>query len=471
MLEEEKIISTRQKALRINLDAPLYGSFAEIGAGQEVAAIFFKAGAASGTIAKTMSAYDMTFSDAIYGKEESGRYVCEPRLMKMLEKEYNLLEVRLSEKRGATSHFFAFADTVTTINFAKTSQGHGWMGLRFQLSPQSPPNDAIIHVRMHDREAIDQQHALGILGVNLIYACFYLHHDAEKFVLSLFDNLSRERIEIDMIRLEGPNFQHIDNRLLSLKLVKFGLTDAAIFNPQGHMLQASEVLYKKNILVLRGRFRPTTLVNMDMLASGLEEFLETIPAEEQAQTLVLTELTLNDLRSDSEHIDFQDFLSRAEILCSLGLNVMVSNYHEYHRLVGYLSQQTRKKIGIVMGMGSLENICQEKHYTDLKGGVLEAFSRLFINDLHLYVYPYQKPDGNLQQVANFRLSPHLQDLLKFLVFNGKITDIQKYNPDILHIYSDKVLAKIQSGDPTWEAEVPPEVSEKIKSDRLFGYNG
>ncbi|MCU0353953.1 MAG: TonB-dependent receptor, partial [Cytophagales bacterium] len=270
----DKNIGTRQKALKINLDRRIYGSFAEIGAGQEVAAQFFKAGGASGTIAKTISAYDMTFSDAIYGVEESGRYVVESRLTKMLNREYNLLQMRLNEKRGADTAFFAFANTVVALNYQKTNEGHGWIGLRFQLQPGAPYNDAVMHVKMLDNENLLQQQALGVVGVNLIYGCYYYHKSPETLLLSLMDDLSPERLEIDMIRFTGPDFAEVDNRLMSLYLVKNGFTNVALFGPDGQVLQPSEALYKRNIVCIRGRFRPVTHVNLDMLENGVKQFLE-----------------------------------------------------------------------------------------------------------------------------------------------------------------------------------------------------
>jgi len=470
-MEDEKLTGIRQKALKINLDSSIYGSFAEIGAGQETAAIFFKAGGASGTVAKTMSAYDMTFSDAIYGKEESGRYVCEPRLIKMIAKEYSLLEMRLGEQRGDKTTFFAFADTVTTINFSKTVQGQGWLGVRFQLNPLSPPNDVVVHVRMNDKDAILQQQAYGILGVNLIYACFYYSKDPNTFLTSLMDNLSRERIEIDMIRFDGPDFQDMDNRLITLKMVLYGLADAAIFNPKAEMLQPADALYKKNVLVMRGRFRPVTHVNMDMFRKARRQFLTDLPPEEHQKTVVLAELTLQDLKQASgsnSDIDIQDFLDRVDILCTLGQNVMISNFQEPNKLIAYISQLTRKKIAIVIGRLMLEQLCDASRYEKLRGGVLEAFSRLFINDLHVYVYPYLH-EGIPQTFENFDVPPLLKPLLEYLRVNGKITDIVDYDEDVLNIYSEKVLSMIRTGEPGWEEMVPEVVADKIKDNCLFGF--
>ena len=467
----EKNIGTKQKALRINLDKRIYGSFAEIGAGQDVAAIFFKSGGASGTIAKTISAYDMTFSDAIYGPEESGRYVCEPRLLKMLNREYNLVNVRLGETRGDNSTFFAFADTVVALNYAKTNEGHGWLGLRFQLQPHGPYNDVIIHVRMHDNDSILQQQALGIIGVNLIYGCYFYAQSPEDLLYSLMDDLNRDRIEIDMIRFEGSNFEGIDNRLMSLKLVMFGFTDAALFGPDGNNMQASEVFYKKNIALIRGRFRPVTNVFEDMLAKGVKHFLAD-PEVNPDKTVILCELTLQNLKmgSESKEIDEKDFLDRIDILCSLGQTVLISNFYEYYKLVAYLSILTREKIGLILGTPNLDFIFEEANYAALKGGILESFATLFSRKVKLYVYPTFGKDGKtIRTCANFELPPHEKDLFNYLLANNKIEDIQDADTSLLSIISDNILAQIKAGEQGWEQTVPAAVAKMIKDNCLFGY--
>jgi hypothetical protein len=325
---------------------------------------------------------------------------------------------------------------------------------------------------MHDKETLAQQQACGVLGVNLLYACYYHKDNPEKFLTSLLDGLSRDRVEIDMIRIEGPDFDgkfKFDNRLLSLQLVKYGLTEATIFNPDGDTLQPTEALYKKNILVLRGRFRPVTHVNMDMLKTGREQFLADIPEDERNKTVVLAELTLHDLKAAHTEIDEKDFLDRVDILCSLGQTVMISNYHEYHRLVNYLAQLTKKKIGIVMGIFNLESIFHEKYYTSLKGGILEAFSQLFMHYIKVYVYPYQRENGEIYNIEKFKLPPHQIDLFEYLIANHKIADLTGYRTDAMHIISDHVLAMIRGGIDGWEAMVPPEVEKKIVEGCLFGY--
>ena len=463
-------LTTREKARRINLETNTYGSFAEIGAGQEVAAFFFKSGGASQTIAKTMSAYDMTFSNAIYGAEESGRYVVESRLMKMLNKEYSLLEQRLGIKMGFDKCFFAFANTVTTINYQKTSQGHGWIGIRFQIKPQTPPNDIIIHVKLHDRDALDQQHALGIIGVNLIYGAYTYYNDPEKLLCSLIDGLSLERVEVDMMRFSGPDFEKVDNRIISLQLVNNGLTHAAIFGPDGNVLQPAALLYKKNILALRGRFRPLTWVNLDMLRRGYEQFSQEDDVRKD-KIEILAELTLNDLRLGAQEIDYEDFLDRVDILSSLGCTVMISDYQEYYRLVSYFSQFTKGKIGIVLGIYALQLIFDERYYEQLSGGILEAFSTLFSRNIKLYVYPahHRSEDEKLYNCNNFHLPENQVNLYQYLMSNDKIENIRNFDVDHLHIISDNVLKMIKNCENGWEELVPDTVAVAIKKKCLFGY--
>lgn len=464
-------IGTKQKALEINLDPRIYGTFAEIGAGQDVAANFFKAGASSGTIAKTMSAYDMIFSDAIYGAEKKRRYVSENRLITMLDREYGLLIERLAEPRGATSTFFAFADTVAALNYHKTNVGHGWMGVRFQLQPGGEFNDVVLHVKLLDNDNNLQQQAVGILGVNLIYACFKYYETPTLFLLSLIDDLSKDRLQIDMIRFEGPDFTKVDNRLMSLHLVKYGFSDAAVFGPDGKNQQPSEVLYKKHIVVVRGRFRPVINVHLDMLKTGVKQFLEE-PDVDAANVVVLTELTLQALKERNAaldaDIDEKDFLDRVDILCSLGQTVMLSNFHEYYKLVAYLSTITKLKLGVVLGYPNLEYIFSEDHYASLPGGILESFATLFSRKVKLFIYPTFR-DGVIQNCQRFQLPPHLIDLYRYLIANDKIEDILDYNKDNLNVQTDKVLELIKEGASGWEEFVPAEVADIIKERCLFGY--
>lgn len=467
-----KDIGTRHKALAINLNPEIYGSFAEIGAGQDVAANFFKAGGSSGTIAKTMSAYDMTFSDAIYGAQQKKRYVSEERLLSMLNHEYGLLLERLAALRGSTTTFFAFSDTVSALNYNKTNEGHGWMGVRFQHAPNSEPNEVILHVKLQDNTNNRQQQAIGVLGVNLIYACFHYREAPLIFLLSLMDNIEKGRLTIDMIRFEGPAFSKVDNRLMSLHLVRYGFSDAALFGPDGKNMQPSEVLYKKHIAVLRGRFRPVINVHIDMLRSGVKQFLEE-PDVDKDNVVVITELTLQALKErdadENADIDEKDFLDRVDVLCSLGQTVMISNFHRYYRLVSYLSGITKLKIGVILGYPNLEYIFSEQDYANLPGGILEAFSKLFSRNVKLYIYPTLR-DGQVINCVKFSPPAQQIDLFRYLLANDKIEDIRDFEESNLQIVPDAILFQIKNGIPGWEASVPAEVTQMIKERRLFGYN-
>tara|TARA_Y100000766_G_scaffold284515_1_gene303372 strand:+ start:1152 stop:2606 length:1455 start_codon:yes stop_codon:yes gene_type:complete len=465
---ENVILSAAQKALNINLDQHIYGTFSEIGAGQEVVRHFFRSGGASGTIAKAMSAYDMDVSDAIYGKEESGRYVCESRLKKMIDREYLLLKERLDRKKHPTKSFFSFANTITTTKYDDQQPGHGWMGVRFQLTANQKPNDVIIHIRLHEHEARQQQETVGILGVNLMYACFYCHKSPEKFVQSLYDNLSRKQVEIDMLQMNGENFQEIDNRLLSLLLVKNRMTEAVIFGPDGNNLQPSDVLYKKNILTLRGSFRPVTKVNIDMIKNGLNKFVQENKVKEE-NLQVLFEITLNNLKAEGD-INEKDFLDRVDVLCSIGQTVMISNYQRYYKLLDYFGRFTDERLGVILGVPNLKEIFDAKFYRHLNGGILEGIGKMFNRDVKVYVYPY-KPEkkSELQTSKNLSIQPRIKPLYDFFVFNKRIIDLDDYNKDYLNIFSRHILHMIKKEEKGWEIMLPTYVDNIIKENNLFGY--
>ncbi len=465
--ESGTVLGTHQKALQINLDPSKYGTFAEIGAGQEVARWFFRVGGASGTIAKTISAYDMIISDAIYGHSE--RYVSRQRLVTMLDHEYGLLLERLAAKRGATTKFFVFADTVVARSYTRHDDAHGWLGIRFQSQPQAEPSQIILHARLWDKENLQEQEALGILGVNLVHGAVYHHADPDALIVSLVDSLTTERVEVDLIEFSGPAFAGIDNRLLSLKLVQFGLTSAAMFTANGEVVQPSDALYKKSILVERGSFRPVTNATLDMLTSAQAEFVQE-PRVQGEDVLVLMEMTMKNLTTEAG-IDHKDFLERVDILSALGKTVLISNYGEYHRLASYLFRYTKKMIGIVMGVPSLREVFDEKYYTDLSGGILESFGRLFKNDLKLYVYPLLEPKtGSLITADNLRVAPNLRHLYAYLLENRLIESLRDFNPNCLPVYSREVLSKIRAGDESWIPMVPPPVACRIRERKLFGYN-
>jgi hypothetical protein len=479
----ERVVDTHAKALQINLDPRRYGTFAEIGAGQEVVRWFFRAGGAAGTIAKSMSAYDMAISDAIYGRAE--RYVCRQRLEAMLDHEHKLNLGRLSEVRGSATAFFSFADTVSARSFKGNNECHGWMGVRFQSRPRDQDSQIIIHVRMLDTENALQQEALGIVGVNLLYGAFFLFPDPEQMIESLLDGLTTQRIAVDMIEFSGIEFRQVDNRLMSMKLVQVGLSGAAMFDPDGTVLQPSEVLRKKNVLVERGSFKPVCHVNMDMLRCARENFARDLAADEVAasaagpvahredgegEVIELMELTMRNLREEGGGVDRADFLARADMLAASGKTVLISDYFEYYRLAAYLGQYTKQKIAVVMGASSLRDLFEEKYYAALEGGILESFGRLFKNDLRLYIYPLlDKASGNLTTVTNLVVPARLQKLYGYLVDSGLIKQLENVNRDYLHIFSRDALHRIRAGDPSWEAMVPPEVAAVIKHRRFLGY--
>ena len=466
MTEEKLILSATQKALKINLDPNIYGSMVEIGAGQEVARQFFRAGSASGTIAKTMSAYDRNFSDAIYGKEEHGRYVCKNRLLNMLKHEYSLIEERLNPETFPDRKYFTFADTVSTINYEKTNQGHGWIGVRFQKESNSKPNDIILHVNLHDQDAKIQQETIGILGTNLLHACFY-QSDPKDILKELYDNISRSSIDIDMVHFYGPEFKEIDNRLLSLTLVKEEMTDGVIFTPDGLNHQPSDILHKKNILALRGSFRPVTKVNIDMLENGLEKFSNDKKVNKE-DIQVLFEITLSNLKSDGD-VDEQDFLDRVDVLCSLGYTVMISNFKKHYKVIEYLSQFTSKRMGLIIGVDSVIDMFEEKYYRNLNGGIMEAFGIIVTRDIKIYLYPYKpNAESELLNSNNIPIHPRVKALYEYLYRNKRIEDIN-HNKEVLGIFSREVLKKIKNCEEgTWEHMVPEGVDEIIKEKCLFG---
>lgn len=463
---DNRSLSTQEKATRINLAKKFYGTFAEIGAGQEVARWFFVVGGASGALAKTISAYDMAVSDAIYGKDK--KYVSQARLRKMLDYEFDLMVERLGSGRGEHSSFFAFADTVAARTYHGNDECHGWLGIKFQSEPKGAPSEIVLHVNMLDKENLQQQQALGILGVNLAYGAFYLSSEPEKLIASLLDGLSTERIEVDMIKFTGPRFKGVDNRLMSLQLVAQKLTGAALIGPDGEVLQPSEILWKKKILIERGSFRPVTKVNLDMLNCSRLQF----QAEEgtgEGEIVELMEITMSNLLS-SGAIDHSDFLARADIINSVGKMVLISDYARYYKLAAYLRRYTKRSIRIALGIPTLKEVFNVKYYEDLGGGILESFGRLFRNDIKLYVYPFMEgAPGKIITTENLRVPDPLKHLYIYLKENGCIVPIGNFRKEGLGILSRNVLAKICAGDSCWEEMVPVEVAKCIKTRRFFGY--
>jgi hypothetical protein len=482
MLDDK--FSTGQKALQINQDAKKYGTFAEIGAGQETARWFFHVGKASGTVAKTISAYDMAVSDAIYGTAD--RYVSRQRLQSMLNYEFDLLLKRLDKTRGDKCTFFVFANTVTT----RRDGGHGWLGVKFQTEPHAEPSEIIIHARMLENHSLHQSEALGIVGVNLLHAAFYQYKEPEKVIIALLDDLSRERIEVDMIKFSGNSFSHIDNRLMALQLVQHQISEAAMFTADGEVVIPGEVLYQKPVLVERGSYRPITKTTLDILERAREHFLRE-PEVQGQEPVILMEMTLHSVLDDTT-MAHKDFLDRVDLLSTLGKPVLISNFGRYYRLVEYLSRYTQKMQGIALGIPSLRGIFDEKFYADLPGGLLESLGRLFKGTTKLYVYPFRDPakknfsevtapqgesgiwikeatEGQIVTADNLRVADHLHHLYAHLLENGYIISMLDYNPEYLSLFPPFVLSKMQSGDASWENDVPPEIVELIKRGKMFGW--
>jgi hypothetical protein len=465
---EREALDTTRKALFINLDDTIYGSFAEIGGGQEVARCFFQSGGASGTVARTISAYDMAFSDSLYGKTPGKRYVSENRLMQMLDMEFRSLVDLLGEKRQQDTRFFAFANTVTTLNYRKDNEAHGWVGVRYQLRPGAKPNDVVLHVRLLENDSLLQQKTLGILGVNLIYACYYNYQYPNSFLKSLLESISEDRIEIDMIRMGGPELGYVDNRLLAVQLVKNGMTPVTMFDRHGQVQQPADVLYKKNIMVLRGSFRPITYVGFDMLRNGFALFKEEVGFDRE-NTEVLCEMTLNNLM-EAGNFDERDFLDRVDILCGMGRSVMISNFREFYKLAGWFRRFRLKNIRMIIGAQTFGNVLDDCYYRHLRGGIMEAFGKLFMENLRVYIYPGREKDGGeVISIDNMPVKEELKYLYKHLVENRFIMDITHYREDTLPYFSHLVLQKIKNGDSDWEKMVPRYVAAFIRSKHLFGY--
>jgi hypothetical protein len=460
-----EILTTQQKALRLNLDETIYGTFAEIGAGQDVAGKFFKAGAASGTVAKSISAYDMTFSDSIYGKEKSGRYVCQSRVEKMVSYEYNLLVERLRETHPDRK-FFAFADTVSARNFHGTNEAHGWLALKFQHAPDQDASELVIHIKMHDQTNNLQVNAIGSFGVNMLYAVYNQRDTIENLVDSLMQGLSRSRIEIDMIQTKGPAFEHIDNRLLSLQLVVRSFTDAVMFDQDGTIKLAKDELYRKNIIVTRGSYRPPTKVNLDILKTGKKNFSSDIESE---QIVSLAEITINHLKEDGE-ITKEDFLARVDLLSSIGQKVLVTNMPQFIHLTNYISTFKPNKMGLVFGVYNFIQLF-ENDFNQFQGGILEALGRLFRSNMMVYLYPYREEnkDDKLIDLDSVELNSSHQQLLEYIKNSGQVKNLEGYDDKLLHIYSRKVLKMIRNSEAGWEELVPEEIAKTINEKCLFGH--
>lgn len=463
------ILSTKEKALSINLNPRIYGTIAEIGGGQETARHLFQAGGSSNTIAKSVSAYDKNFSNHFYtrlGKQEATRYVSRERLLCMLDKEYDELSRVLTDKQKK-NQLFVFANTVETINFHKTNQGHGWLGVCFHGKSLHTSNYIYIHVRLHEKDTLLQQYTLGTLGINLLYACFLRETNPNIFLCTLMENLDPSRVEIDFAHMEGPELSFVNNRLLNVQLVKNGITQAMMFNAQGEVLPAADILYKKNILAFRGEFRPINRLGMEIIKQSFLKFSKD-PDYTPESTFSLCEITLNSLLNHGD-FDEQDFLDRVDILNAIGQNVMISNCKEFYELSEYFSRFNTGKIRIVMGIPTFTKLLDKSYYTLLKGQILEAMGRLFTTSTKIYLYPQLTNKGQLISSQDLNFDQDISKLFQFLCMNQRIVDINIENiqNDLFQIDTDEVRKLIQAGDSKWECWVDPLVANIIKERRLF----
>ncbi|MGE9271079.1 MAG: TonB-dependent receptor [Verrucomicrobiales bacterium] len=444
--------STFDKALELNLDPKIYGTFAEIGAGQETANWFFRVSASAGTVAKSISAYDMTMSDAIYGKNK--RYVSRQRLRQMLDHEFGILVERLGEARKDATTFFSFCNTVRARGYKDRGECHGWLGLRFQLRPNDPPSDIFIHVRLLDAENVDQMEALGIVGVNFIHAAFRQRQHLANFAGCLTENLKPGRVEVDMLKFEGHGYDFFDNRLCALQLVESGLTDATLFTPSGDVEQAADALYKRPILLLRGSFDPVTKLHLEMIEQTRDHFVAKLEPTEAQRTLELCEISMTNLLRDGS-IDHVDFIDRANALQALGKTVLVSRCAEFHRIAGYLSRYTAQPVGIILSIGLLNELFKTKWSENLPGGLLESFGRLFRNQVSLHVYPWRnRHTGEVVTADSFRPPENCHHLYRHFMENGMVHSTPYRNLDLLKYTSRDIQNLIEKGDPEWKEYVP-----------------
>ena len=462
--------STLNKALRLNLDEKKYGTIAEIGAGQEVARHFFLAGAAAGTVAKTISAYDMQFSDAIYGTQEGGRYVSQARVKAMLDHEFSLVVSRLGTSRPRSSRYFSYAATVSAKSFNRTNECHAWCGIRLQMYPQAEPSDVIVHVRMMEDNAEQQQNTLGVLGVNIIYGSYYYFEDPKKLIDSLTDNLPSGAIEIDSIEFQGPYFEDLDNRATNLHLIRSWKTRAIMFDPDGHVTVPAEALYKKNVLTTRGSFKPVTRLNSDMITQGFEAF-KALDGVDSNNTIVLAEISINDPYGNDLKVPEEDLVTRVELLNELGYSVLVSDYTRYFSLRAYFRQYTARQIGIVLGMVNMKEIFDETKYVGVEGGILEGFGKLFPDNTRLFVYPELDENDKLKDFTDIEVAKNMHFLYQHLLENRFISGINCSDPSLLSIYSREILAQLPDGSGSWESAVAEKTAEQIMEKRLFGYRG
>ena len=457
----------QEKALKVNLDGSIYGAIVEIGAGQETARQFFSAGAAAGTVAKTMSAYDMQVSDDVYGK--AGRYVSRERCEQMLAHEYDLILERLDAARGKETRFFAYAATVTARSYSQKNECHGWVGVRRQLEPGAAASEIILHVRMLDDTNREQSEALGVLGVNLVHGAYHHADDPKTIINNLQDGMGNDkRIEIDLIHFSGPEFEDVENRLMNLHLIHSWNCRAVMFAPEGETVVPASALRKKDTVVIRGSFKPPTNVHIDMMNSAVKHFAMEDGVEKD-KILVVAEITLNELASENEDEDGEsDFLARVDLLNKLGFSVLISDYLRFFRLRSWIRRYTPNRIGIMLSVLDFDYLFAEQYYEGLEGGILEAFGKLFSDNTNVYVYPTIRK-GKLISLDNVDVDPSLQHLLKHLTSNRAMVSADIEDVKNLDISAREVVKEIPAGRGAWEDKLPQLVAQSIIDKGLFGY--
>ena len=447
----QTLAATQEKAFEINMDKGVYGTFAEIGAGQETANWFFRSSGASGTVAKTISAYDMTVSDTLYG--QARRYVSEERLKQMMDYEYSQLINRLGEQRGQNTCFFSFCNTVKAKGYRDNGPWSAWIGVRFQLRPGLPASDFVMHVRLLVPDHDVQMRILGVLGVNLLYALFYKRDRMEEFVKCVGDNVDREFYEIDFMRFSGHGFSMFDNRILALELVRAGLSEATLLCPDGTVAQPADFLYKRPIVLMRGSFRPLCDIHLEMMDSVRHKFLESIPAEQQERVVDICEISLSNLLR-GEQVDLLEFLDRVEALAAEGKTVMVTSIGRFHRITKLLSQYTKEPVAIALSIGLLNEIFKDK-WADTPGGILATMGQIFVNKTKFYVTPWiNRSTGEFVTAGTYKAPDKYHYLYRHLRENGCIVEVPYFNQKLLFQTPRDIIRMIKTGDEKWQEYVP-----------------
>lgn len=455
----QSLAATQEKAFRINMDKQCYGSFAEIGAGQETANWFFRSSGAAGTVAKTISAYDMTVSDTLYGPVK--RYVSEERLKQMMESEYEQLISHLGEKRGKDTCFFAFCNTVKCKGYRDNGPWAAWIGVRFQLKPEAPPSDFVLHVRLLVPDHDIQMRVLGILGVNVLYSLFYKRERMDEFVLNIGANLDRSFYEVDFMRFSGHGFSMFDNRILALQLVQSGLSEATLFCPDGTVAQPADLLYKRPIVLMRGSFLPLCKIHMEMMDSVRTKFYECLPEEQRNREIDICEISLSNLLRGRD-VDLLDFIDRADALAALGKTVMVTNITHFHRISTLLNQYTKEPVAIALSIGLLNELFKEK-WADTPGGILATMGHIFVNRTKFYVTPWiNRKTGEFVTATTYRAPEKYHYLYRHLCANGDIVDVPYFNQKLLFQTPRDIIRMIRADDEQWKEYVPEQAYRMVE---------